>query len=1576
MACGVPRLVARGGASENRWADRASVLRAAVCAVFLAGAASPIPSHAQTAAPGILIDGNAVVSGFSGARPPAQVRSGIDPAAMTAIDLNGAALRLIDLQAPGAPPQAQVVFAPKPFTLTAGQIGQVFAIALDNATPPNIYAAATSAYGLPIVVPDDDKDGLPDRAEEGTANAYFMPGLFGPAALGGGPGSIWRIDGATGAVKLFANVMLDGAPNAGPALGGLAFDPTSSSLIVADRETGMIHRFDLAGTERGRYDHGTTGRRAAGLAPLPFDPAKRPSIKRPPFQPANPDSWGLAPQERRVFGLAVRDGRLYYAIAHDRQIWSVSIARDGAFGSDARIELAIPPGQGASEIAKIAFDDQGRMLLAERVAPTGAFDFVALTEEGGGRVLRYTRAGQAWQPAAEEYAVGFAAQMRGGNGGAAVGHGFDAAGRLDRNACAGFVWTTGEQLRAAQDRTMASQLTQRGPVNVNGVQGRATDRVQAPGAPALDGYFVDFDDRFDDPKARGHMGDIAVFRACAPGAVAAVPPPAVAAAPPGMPGVPLQMPGAPIPAAPLPIPPLAAPAPMQVPPGMLPGQPPAPLGQPIGQPPAQPPGQPPAAPGQVAGQPLGQQVVPGQVVGQIQPPQPAGQVVGQEPAPPPGAPPAPPVPQGPQPPQPQAPPPAATVTQGAALPPAQAPMAPQVPPGVAIAPAAPTVEQGSQLPAAGGKIVGEIERVPKMVVGGITISKAGPIKCFPGKPCVFHINIRGATSVPTGVFEVADVPPPGWMFDSAASGPHWNCKSPTDCTYNVTKNPNWPKGGLTAQSTWLMIKVAFRVPSNAPDGVVKNCITATFPPAPGQSNKTIAVDCWEVEVVNPPNLTVTKSLDKGTCAPGEQCNFKITVKNTGGAPYKGFLVLTDTALPQEFEFQGVSTSGSDSSGIKCDNKNLGDLGLFNCYKSSLAEGKSFVVTVKAKLKSSAVAAETENCAKLWTPSDPNDPMVKGSLFVRHFLDFQGYSTANSGPLTADEKKAIADYKKKNQVKDAQGKPDTSGDVTDAFLKSILPSKPNADDFAQSCVKLKTREQGLLVYKEPHKPADWAPDDPWEPGKKPTCYLSGGIGTQSTCGFTIKVSGRDEAPFTKPIQIEDQFPQGFWYSGFKTHGKAQWSCSGQYTKAVCTHPPANLTSKDLLEVTVFATLSYENLLYWGYLKPLKSYPEITNCVKVIYDNPKQYDQEPKLPPAKGQVHPGRHWQACYKQKLAFSDHNIADYDATGSGPCYPPNCSHYDFTIRSGDRYGRGPLTQRITPPSGSAMPDIRVIQAPPSCPASRWSCTRTGAGPAGEFTCHIDDCALNAGEKVITRLEGSVAPDLKEPPPAPIQKTACGALEWDAPSLADSIEQQSTKQIKVACASIMVLARPPAQPLAPSCAAGYTLLPSGICCLESHTTVGGQCCPAGYQPDAYRQSCVAAAASAPPTMTQPQTQPWQTILPGLLQTMPGRTPSRPSQPPTPYPQPPTAPTPSVATPASPPPPAPSSPPAQILPPQPLQATPAQPAIQCTGGKVPVGGQCVCPSGTTEMRGLCAPTGASSSPQMQQMQPGLLRVKPN
>jgi hypothetical protein len=135
-----------------------------------------------------LAPGNAIVTGFSGAPPPQQIAPGQDPGDLTFIDPNGPSAKVFNLQSSGAPPQAQVIPAPNPFTLTAAQVGQVFGVALDNATPPNMYVAASSAYGLPIVVPGPN--GAPMRVHQGAPGATFMAALFGPTAQGGGPGSI------------------------------------------------------------------------------------------------------------------------------------------------------------------------------------------------------------------------------------------------------------------------------------------------------------------------------------------------------------------------------------------------------------------------------------------------------------------------------------------------------------------------------------------------------------------------------------------------------------------------------------------------------------------------------------------------------------------------------------------------------------------------------------------------------------------------------------------------------------------------------------------------------------------------------------------------------------------------------------------------------------------------------------------------------------------------------------------------------------------------------------------------------------------------------------------------------------------------------------------------------------------------------------------------------------------------------------------------------------------------------------------------------------------------------------------
>jgi hypothetical protein len=506
--------------SRGRWR-----IQSLCAAALLSAPVWVFPAAAQQASTPVYGAGNAAVTGFSGALPPVQIAAGVDPNQKTFIDLNGPSLRIVDLQSMGGPMQAQIVRAPKPFTFPAAAIGQVFGVAIDDNAPPNIYAAASSAYGLPIAAPG--ADGQPEHIRAGAPKAAFMPGLWG---LQGGPGSIWKIDGATGKVSLFANVTLDGRANSGAALGALAYDPDSKSLYAADRENGMIHRFAMNGSDLGSYDHGVTGRTAQGLPPVPWTSRRPVDVTSPPFDSAQPASWNYAVAERRIFGLAVFQHRLYYAVADGLQIWSVGLKPDGSFADDAVIELVAPPAAGPTEISSIAFDEQGRIYLADRPAPSGAFDFAALAVPGIGRVLRYAVAEttpdgrRTWQQAPDQYAIGFPHDFRNGNGGVAIGYNYDRLGNIMLRSCGGFMWTTGEDLRRPEDAALAARLAKSGALDINGLQGNGTWRIRRDDQPPLDSYFIDYFDDPPDPAARGHVGDIAILRQCPPAQRAGLPP--------------------------------------------------------------------------------------------------------------------------------------------------------------------------------------------------------------------------------------------------------------------------------------------------------------------------------------------------------------------------------------------------------------------------------------------------------------------------------------------------------------------------------------------------------------------------------------------------------------------------------------------------------------------------------------------------------------------------------------------------------------------------------------------------------------------------------------------------------------------------------------------------------------------------------------------------------------------------------------------------------------------------------------------------------------------------------------------
>src|SRR5262245_37058624 len=84
--------------------------------------------------------GEAFVTRFSGTK---------DSAGALVIDVEGVVGSIMDLRRPARAPQGQHwVDKPQRSGIFAEQVGQIFGVVLDDANPPNIYVAATAAFGL------------------------------------------------------------------------------------------------------------------------------------------------------------------------------------------------------------------------------------------------------------------------------------------------------------------------------------------------------------------------------------------------------------------------------------------------------------------------------------------------------------------------------------------------------------------------------------------------------------------------------------------------------------------------------------------------------------------------------------------------------------------------------------------------------------------------------------------------------------------------------------------------------------------------------------------------------------------------------------------------------------------------------------------------------------------------------------------------------------------------------------------------------------------------------------------------------------------------------------------------------------------------------------------------------------------------------------------------------------------------------------------------------------------------------------------------------------------------------------
>lgn len=511
MPHSIYRLVARKIARA-----RVTVLSMLALAMVL----GPLPANAQVSP--VIKPGFKAVTAFSGTYIPnvdKGMPAGVDLLDETMLDVSKPTLRIFDVTNLADKARGQLVYTPKPFEVTAGQIGHVFGLAFDDGKGlaggqgdvPNLYATATSLFGVQIVETDTDGDGRPERLRAGKPGAQFMQGQFGPNNAG--PGAIWKIDGRTGQVTLFAQI-----PGvSGAALGNIAFDRRGRQFFVSDVDTGLIHRISLDGRVIDAFDHGVTGLQAQGLQPIQDD-GRIMDINSPTFNIEDPNTWGYTQDARQVWGLAVHRNRLYYAVGTRAQIWSVGIGIDGSLVNDARLEVSVTA-RADFRVTDIVFDQKGTMYLAQRGPTENRYNYQQIAQSGLAEVLRYVpetpdnpATPGRWQQVPQAYAVGFSGEFRQAAGGIDLQYGYDDQGVIDYGKCTQTLFKTGDNL--LKNPSIIQLVNGTDPNIVHGTQLTDITLVRPANEPPFGSWFFDQDGFFDDPAVRGHVGDVEVWRPC------------------------------------------------------------------------------------------------------------------------------------------------------------------------------------------------------------------------------------------------------------------------------------------------------------------------------------------------------------------------------------------------------------------------------------------------------------------------------------------------------------------------------------------------------------------------------------------------------------------------------------------------------------------------------------------------------------------------------------------------------------------------------------------------------------------------------------------------------------------------------------------------------------------------------------------------------------------------------------------------------------------------------------------------------------------------------------------------------
>jgi len=216
---------------------------------------------------------------------------------------------------------------------TRANLGNVWGVTLDNLG--NIYVAASGVFAADVI------------------------GTVG----GGGPGAIYKLDTGTGLPTLFCTLPNTDpcapASTCAPGLGNLTYVCEYECIYASNLEDGRIYRISMTGAKLEAYDFGDQA-----IEPVAADPN---------------DGVGPAPLGRRVWGVGVANGRMYFGVwredqanptANSNEVWSIPLTPTGAFASGtATLEVTVPAFGGSSwsnPVADIAFDADCCMYLAER----------------------------------------------------------------------------------------------------------------------------------------------------------------------------------------------------------------------------------------------------------------------------------------------------------------------------------------------------------------------------------------------------------------------------------------------------------------------------------------------------------------------------------------------------------------------------------------------------------------------------------------------------------------------------------------------------------------------------------------------------------------------------------------------------------------------------------------------------------------------------------------------------------------------------------------------------------------------------------------------------------------------------------------------------------------------------------------------------------------------------------------------------------------------------------------------------------------------------------------------------------